>query len=456
LPQARRAVADGRELAKAPLVERAALSGSLTPGQARVAAATLREAQDVVPAQAQRHLEAALVDATAGLSTREASQAARQVLDAFAADCGEARAERAEREHLRAVRTRFFALTPDGAGSVRLSGSVPAADGDRLRRTLEARARAARAQGPDPLGDGHGGKSSWGQLMADALTALACQPAGSQGASTPQDALDPSPTAHRRAELVVTVGLEELRAGIPAGRLDAGEGALAVSELRRIACDTGVVPAVLGSGGAVLDLGRRTRTVGDGLRRLLEARDLGCVFPGCAASAAACEAHHLVPWWAGGHTVASNLVLACRWHHGMLEPLTRLGPDGRLPDDPSRWRALIGPDGLPVVIPPASVDRLRRPRRHERFAAPTHSCVTDPPQDGFEWAGRRDGSQGARGRPPEKGQGAAVPTAPAERQNTRAATPKPDGAMPPASARAPACAQAATDSFECDGLWTAA
>ncbi|PKQ19038.1 MAG: hypothetical protein CVT66_11615, partial [Actinobacteria bacterium HGW-Actinobacteria-6] len=33
----------------------------------------------------------------------------------------------------------------------------------------------------------------------------------------------------------------------------------------------------------------------------------GCTFPGCDARPTMCEAHHVVPWWAGGATALSNL-----------------------------------------------------------------------------------------------------------------------------------------------------
>jgi hypothetical protein len=88
---------------------------------------------------------------------------------------------------------------------------------------------------------------------------------------------------------------------------------------RRIACDAAVVRVTRGAGvtrggaGAVLDVGRRTRTVPPALRRALEARDRGCRFPGCAARFT--DAHHIVHWADGGETRLENLLLLCRGHH---------------------------------------------------------------------------------------------------------------------------------------------
>jgi hypothetical protein len=65
-----------------------------------------------------------------------------------------------------------------------------------------------------------------------------------------------------------------------------------------------------GVDGTVLDVGRRRRTVGPGLRRALEVRDGGCRFPGCGLRFT--EAHHLKHWGEGGETKLENLVLLCR------------------------------------------------------------------------------------------------------------------------------------------------
>jgi hypothetical protein len=68
--------------------------------------------------------------------------------------------------------------------------------------------------------------------------------------------------------------------------------------------------------GAVLDVGRRTRTVPPALRRALAARDRGCRFPGCGVRHA--QGHHIHHWANGGPTRLSNLLSVCRRHHRAL------------------------------------------------------------------------------------------------------------------------------------------
>jgi Domain of unknown function (DUF222) len=51
------------------------------------------------------------------------------------------------------------------------------------------------------------------------------------------------------------------------------------------------------------------------LRHLIEARDGGCVFPGCGRPASQCDLDHTVPYDRGGRTCLCNLAPLCRRHH---------------------------------------------------------------------------------------------------------------------------------------------
>jgi hypothetical protein len=48
--------------------------------------------------------------------------------------------------------------------------------------------------------------------------------------------------------------------------------------MRRITCDAGIIPMVLGTDSEPLDVGRKTRTIPAALRRALEQRDKGCTW----------------------------------------------------------------------------------------------------------------------------------------------------------------------------------
>jgi hypothetical protein len=129
---------------------------------------------------------------------------------------------------------------------------------------------------------------------------------------------------------------------------DSGE--ISAADARLLACDSSVIPAVLGSKSEPLDLGRLRRLITAGLRRALHLRDRGCAFPGCHRPPRHCQGHHVRHWADGGPTSLGNLVLLCGHHHRLLHR--------------SGWQVRIAPDELPEFIPPEFIDRRRKPRRN--------------------------------------------------------------------------------------------
>jgi hypothetical protein len=93
--------------------------------------------------------------------------------------------------------------------------------------------------------------------------------------------------------------------------------AVSAEALRRVACDAGLVPAVVDEAGGVLDIGRHTRAVPTAIRRALWLRDRGCRFPGCT-NARFLHAHHVRHWLHGGRTSLDNLLLVCSLHHRLI------------------------------------------------------------------------------------------------------------------------------------------
>jgi hypothetical protein len=127
--------------------------------------------------------------------------------------------------------------------------------------------------------------------------------------------------------------------------------------VRRLACNAGVIPVVLGGRSEALDIGRKTRTFPASIRRLLVARDQGCSFPGCDRPPKHCDAHHVRPWSEGGETSIGNAALLCRHHHTLIHQ--------------SDWEVKLH-DGTPTFIPPAWLDPARVPRTNTRLHAGRH------------------------------------------------------------------------------------
>jgi hypothetical protein len=117
-----------------------------------------------------------------------------------------------------------------------------------------------------------------------------------------------------RQQIIVHVDSATLK-GHGAGCCEFEDGpAIPVETARRLSCDASKVEITENENGDPLDVGRRTRTIPPAMRRALQARDKGCVFPGCTHKRYV-DGHHVQHWAEGGETKLSNLVLLCRFHH---------------------------------------------------------------------------------------------------------------------------------------------
>jgi hypothetical protein len=165
-----------------------------------------------------------------------------------------------------------------------------------------------------------------------------------------------------RVALTVTLNYDTLRAalaehpatgptpGLPPTLALLGENTyLRPDTARRLACDAEIIPAVLGTRGEILDIGRKTRTIPHALRRAVILRDRHCAHPGCRRRARRCQVHHIIHWADDGETCLENCVLLCSYHHTLIHHCG--------------WEVHMI-DGLPFFTPPAWLDPLRRPRHN--------------------------------------------------------------------------------------------
>ncbi len=257
----------------------------------------------------------------------------------------EIEASRLAREAKLARAGRSFVLVPDHHGSMRIRGQLPIADGELLLAQLDALTPSANAYLEERERPGMAAR------RADALVRLTGIVAAT--GSLPARGGD-------RPQVIVTLSLETLLSGLGrAGALASGES-LAAGDARRLACDAHIIPVTLDGGSRPLDVGASRRLFSASVRTALALRDQGCAFPGCTAPPAACDAHHIVPWWAGGASVLGNAVLLCPYHHRVVEPDL-----ARVPG--FQWQVHLDPvDGMPWFTPPRQIDPRRRPRRHHR------------------------------------------------------------------------------------------
>ncbi len=126
-------------------------------------------------------------------------------------------------------------------------------------------------------------------------------------------------------------------------------GPISPSTIRPLSCEAELIPAVLGSESVVLDMGRKARLFSPDQRRALIARDRGCTAPSCTIPASWCDAHHVIPWKAGGSTSVANAVLLCSHHHHTVHA--------------GMWTIHLT-DGVAWFTPAPYLDPDRRPRRN--------------------------------------------------------------------------------------------
>ncbi|MGH7556337.1 MAG: DUF222 domain-containing protein [Gemmatimonadota bacterium] len=137
--------------------------------------------------------------------------------------------------------------------------------------------------------------------------------------------------------------------------LPAATAVLTPAQIRRIACDAKIIPALLGTRSEPLDMGRAVRTATPAQRRALAIRDGGCAYPGCTRKLKWTTAHHIIAWADGGTTDLSNMVLLCdRCHRRIHHP---------------GWTITIH-NGHAWFTPPAWIDPTRKPIRNTAHDPP--------------------------------------------------------------------------------------
>ena len=218
-----------------------------------------------------------------------------EVLDPAAADAEEARRLAAEEADARAAAS--FTMADDGHGQCHGRFTIPSLHGSILRKHLLA--LAAPKRNPN--------------LPANTLTRHQLGQAFCEYLETRPDDTVPH-TGGLAATVVVTMTRESLLGDLAAAGLCDGTR-ISAGEARRLACQAGIIPVVLGGASEPLDVGRRRRFHTRAQRIALAVRDGGCTATGCDRPASMTHAHHDTPWSQGGHTAVADGRLLCQRHH---------------------------------------------------------------------------------------------------------------------------------------------
>lgn len=244
-----------------------------------------------------------------GINAKRLRHHARRMLERINKELADAHeAKQLGDEEERAERETWLTLTDNADGTFAGRFLVPELHGHLLRNYLErlsAPARLSRNKAGDLVNDptipGMGPGYSFTERMGLAFTEML--------EHLPSDGFGPV-----GADLLVTVELEALQTGLGHAGLDTG-ARISPGEARRLACNAGVVPAVLGSRSEPLDLGREARLHNTAQRRALALQYDTCAAEGCERPYAWCDIHHPHAWADGGCTDLVNGLPLCGHHH---------------------------------------------------------------------------------------------------------------------------------------------
>jgi hypothetical protein len=127
----------------------------------------------------------------------------------------------------------------------------------------------------------------------------------------------PPPSAGASTDIVVIIDADTLLHGEHDDSVcEYGSGEpVSVGEVRRLACEAGLLPVVLAGRSQVLDLGRDQRLASRPQRLGLRALYRTCAHGDCGVPFDQCQIHHTDDWLSGGTTDLANLFPICQRHH---------------------------------------------------------------------------------------------------------------------------------------------
>lgn len=304
---AQRQVGLAHDLDRRPAARTALADGAISAEHAAVIMQADRQLPARVSAEQRDVVEAALVEKARTFSPSALRRIARRALEEIERDVAVVDAHEneivADEEEVARSRTRLT-LHDNDDGTVTGHFTVPVAQGHLLRKILQTitaprrgRLGAAQAQ----VGDREA-RTDWDRARGEAFCELI--------EHLPTDHLHPKTAA----TLVVTVQLDTLRDALRVAHLDTG-GVLSAGEVRRLACNARIIPAVLGRASLPLDLGRSARLFSEAQRTALGLDHSTCAADNCERPFAWCELHHQHAWSRGGSTDLADATPLCQFHH---------------------------------------------------------------------------------------------------------------------------------------------
>ena len=294
-------------LAKALDTTWTVLAGALAAGRVNLAQTrAIVESLDALPADLPEGLvekvEEYLIEKSADFGPRELRHLGRSVLQHLAPDIAdELELRRLEAEEERAAATTRLSFHRRGDGTTDIHARLADHAANRLRAYTDAVANPRRSSNDD----------DFMALPVERRRGIAFE-------SLLENVLEKDLPQHGQTatSVVVTIDHQTLVSGLGTATTSTGD-TITAAQTRRLACQAGILPAVLDGKSEILDLGRAQRFFKAALRKAMDLRDKECTAQGCHVPAAFCHGHHFrQPWAQGGNTSLADGKLLCPFHHG--------------------------------------------------------------------------------------------------------------------------------------------
>ena len=307
LPEGRARGRLAAELGTHELTRSAMARGEVAEDQAKVIVAAVDALPDDLEAGLAERAEKELVHHAGEFDAKDLRRIGRTILDVVAPEIAEEHLRaQLEAEERAAAQDHRFTMSRDGHGRCHGRFTLPEVEGAMLERALMALASPAhrRSEGLDPVPGPAATPKRLGEAFAEYVSHV------------PTDELPMSGGV--AATVVVTMNEDDLTgASDTPAWLDTGER-ITAGQARRLACEAGLVPAVLDKSSEILDLGRQARFHSRAQRLAIGLRDRCCTVEDCDRPPAMCQVHHDLPWQRGGRTSVENGRLLCGRHHTLI------------------------------------------------------------------------------------------------------------------------------------------
>jgi hypothetical protein len=287
-------IAVARSLADHPVVAEAFKAGEISLDHAM----TLTQTVPTLPVEAQEIAEKELTDAAKFVDPAALAKACKELRDHLGLNGS------AEERYAALYGRRYVKAATTIDGMVKVDAMLDPETGAALKAALASLSRKQGAE--DDRSPAQRDHDSFAGILGYALRTG-----------------DLPDTGGEPPQVMVTVSLADLTAdldGLHTPTRDQHGAPFTPGRIRLIACDAGIIPAVMRGESEILDLGRESRTWNRAQRRAAKLRDgQTCAWPGhCSIPIRFCNLHHLIFWALGGHTDLKDSAHLCTFHHWLV------------------------------------------------------------------------------------------------------------------------------------------